>query len=446
MYHHSLLLASCAILLADTLDHPICVAGAADMPAGAVATASSTARGTTPAGAKDGDRFSVEPAAGWRGADGSESWWWQVEFPEPLWVSAILQVNGDQPTSLASAPRRYVWQWSADGQTWNDLKETATQDERRLFRLHRWAEPCRAKSLRIVIHQATGTAPVLREVEVYADPAKVCFPDWIIAVSTTTENQSLPGPAEAFVKLARECDGWQQTPAQVIWLGDFNEAFVAAQPQPLCALLSGNFLEWCQQSREPWRGVQEVLQHKNLPLWASCGGAQALAILQETGVDRPWDCPRCRDPHDPHSPVYSHIGHVGPSKCGAYDQNVWERGTYTMQLVARDPVFAGLGDVFEVQESHVGQIAYVPPGWTRVVTNGPGALTENQCLRMNDRYIYAAQFHIEMTGTPENSQRILGNFLRLAREWGGYNPQGQPVPSPESCSSADDATPRPQQP
>ena len=78
----------------------------------------------------------------------------------------------------------------------------------------------------------------------------------------------------------------------------------------------------------------------------------------------------------------------------------------------------------------MGQIAYVPPGWTRVVTNGPGALTENQCLRMNDRYIYAAQFHIEMAGTPETSRKIMSNFLRLAHEWGGYNPQGRPIPGP----------------
>jgi GMP synthase-like glutamine amidotransferase len=87
----------------------------------------------------------------------------------------------------------------------------------------------------------------------------------------------------------------------------------------------------------------------------------------------------------------------------------------------------GLPDVFEVMESHVGQIAYVPDGWVRLATKGPGAFTENQCLRLADRPIYAAQFHIEMSGTPENSRRIMGNFLRLAKTWGGYNPQGQPA-------------------
>ena len=60
----------------------------------------------------------------------------------------------------------------------------------------------------------------------------------------------------------------------------------AFSPTPPAAIVgSGNTLEWCQQPREPWRGIQEMLQHRNLPIWAACGGAQALAILQETGVD-----------------------------------------------------------------------------------------------------------------------------------------------------------------
>ncbi len=161
--------------------------------------------------------------------------------------------------------------------------------------------------------------------------------------------------------------------------------------------------------------MQEVFTNGNLPIWGSCGGAQALAILQETGVDKPWDCPRCRDPQNPKSPVYSHIGHTGAANCGDYSKNLWERGKFKVRLVTRDPAFDGLPTIFEVMESHIGQIAYVPKGWVRLVTNGPGALTVNQCLRVKNRHIYAAQFHIEMAGTPETSRKIMTNFLSLAR-------------------------------
>lgn len=192
--------------------------------------------------------------------------------------------------------------------------------------------------------------------------------------------------------------------------------------------------------------MQEVLANRHLPMWGACGGAQILAILQETGVDRPWDCPRCRDPAAPLLPVYSHIGHTDDGPCGDYSHCIAERGVTKLRVVAQDPVLDGLAPVFEIVESHVGQIAYVPSGWDRIVTKGPGAHTENQCLRVQDRYIYAAQFHIELPGTPDNSRRIMSNFLSLAKQWGGYNPAGQPVPRPRPLEgdsqhrSATDAT------
>jgi GMP synthase-like glutamine amidotransferase len=68
-------------------------------------------------------------------------------------------------------------------------------------------------------------------------------------------------------------------------------------------------------------------------------------------------------------------------------------------------------------ESHCGQLEWVPKGWRLVATAGPGTQTKIQCLRLDGAPIYAAQFHIEMAGTPENSRRIMENFLRLARQW-----------------------------
>ncbi|MCS7306502.1 MAG: discoidin domain-containing protein [Thermoguttaceae bacterium] len=81
------------------------------------ASASSTAQGTSPAGAIDKDRFNVEPAHLWKGVAGPSSWWWQVRFDEPRPIGAILQVLGAAPLELRNAPLRYVWQVSQDGQT-----------------------------------------------------------------------------------------------------------------------------------------------------------------------------------------------------------------------------------------------------------------------------------------------------------------------------------------
>jgi hypothetical protein len=411
----------------------------------------------------DGQRFSAEAGAAWKGAIAGRSvaargaegpggaqaagvgpdaagWWWQIRFDTPREVGAILQVHADHASIFRNAPRRYVWQWSPDGTLWHDLSETEVVHERRLFRLHRLAARRRVHGLRLKIAEAEGEFPTLRAVELYEEPsARVPFDDWIVVVSTL-EHDRLPGAGQEFIPLARGCPGWHDLQAQQVWLGAFDEAFVAAEPRPLCAFLSGNFKDWCQVAREPWRGTQEVLQNGHLPLWASCGGAQGLAILAEAGVDREWDCPHCRDPRNPKLSIYTHIGHTARRPCGDYSACLDERGRFNVFQLFHDPAFAGLPQEFAIMESHCGQIQWAPEGWMLIVTAGTGAKTRTQCIRVHDRFIYAAQFHIEMNGTPETSRRIMSNFLALAKRWGGYNPKARPAQPPPLWTPSYDPT------
>ncbi|MFO1500980.1 MAG: hypothetical protein U1G07_21755 [Verrucomicrobiota bacterium] len=378
--------------------------------------ASSSAEGFTPSGARDSNRFSASPGHAWQAATGVGPCWWQVEFRQPRVVGAILQITGDHPFVLRSAPLEYVWQWSLDGQSWHDFSSTRTARERRLFRLFRLDHPQPLTHLRLQIASSLGP-PVLREVELYSDRAEpVPFPDWVTVVNTT-DQPALPGAGEEFIPLARSCPGWTEIEAQQVWLGDFDESLIEAEPRPLGALLSGNFKDWCQIRRESWRGTQEILRRGRLPMWASCGGAQGLAILADAGVDRAWDCPHCRDPLAPKTPIYTHIGHTAARPCGDYSGCVFERGPHWVEQVGQDAVFMGLPRAFTVMESHCGQIEWPPTGWERIATAGAGTQTKNQCLRLVGKCVYAAQFHIEMSGTPDVSRRIMGNFLSLAKQW-----------------------------
>ena len=389
------------------------------------ASASSSLEGFPASAAVDGERFSTRTGTAWKGQPGESNWWWQVSFAQPRDIGAILQITGDHEFVLRNAPKRYVWQGSRDGIKWFDLKETFTENERRIFRLHRLRQKHRVQFLRLKIDVAVDDFPAVREVEFFADPkATVLFPDWIIAVNTTHE-RTLPNHGQEFIPLAKSCEGWAHLQAQQVWLDSFDEAFVSAEPRPLCAFLSGNFKDWCEVQREPWRGTQEILRKKRLPMWASCGGAQGLAILAETGVDKPWDCPHCRDPLRPRTPIYTHIGHTVQKPCGDYSGCVFERGPHWIQQVGTDSVFEGLPVEFQAMESHCGQIDWPPKGWTLIATAGRGTKTRTQCLRVKDRYVYAAQFHIEMAGAPATSRRVMSNFLRLAKAWGGYNPNGR---------------------
>jgi hypothetical protein len=299
-----------------------------------------------------------------------------------------------------------------------------------MFRIHRFSKAITARFLRLRIDAAEGKFPTLREVEVYdKTDAKILFDDWIITVYTDEECKIAQEP-DAFTQLARQCKGWENVAAQQIWLDTFNEAFVSTEPRPLCAFLSGNFRDWCERTREPWRGTQEVLTKGRLPMWAACGGAQGLAILADVGVDKEWDCPHCRDPKNPKLRIYDHIGHTKQCKCGDYSGCIHEKGRYEVRQLRKDPAFAGLPRDFAIMESHCGQIMYPPKGWVLVVTKGDKGHTVHQCLRVIDRPIYAAQFHIEMAGTAENSRQIMGNFLKLAKEWGGYNAKAKAMAEP----------------
>ncbi len=238
-------------------------------PPAPVVSASSVLGGFTAEGAINGERFSAEPGSAWKGGRDATNWWWQIQFDQPHAIGALLQVSGDHPFVFRNAPRRYAWRGSADGRTWFELKETRTENERRIFRIHRLRRPIDVQYLRLEVSAVAGDFPTLREVEFYSKPkAAVDFADWMVVVDTT-EKEKLPGEGQGFISLARGCPGWERIQAQQIWVGN-----------------------------------------------------------------------------------------------------------------------------------------------------------------LEDRYIYAAQFHIEMAGTPENSRRIMANFLALAKTWGGYNDKGKQVKAP----------------
>lgn len=259
---------------------------------------------------------------------------------------------------------------------------------------------------------AGGPSPVVTLAE---SPASG---DWVLVVNST-HDPKLPGHGQEFVPLARSIPRWKNLGAKQVWVAHLTPKQVESEPRPLAIFFSGSFKDWCEVDRRHWRGAEKILKRGRIPIWASCGGAQALAILAETGTRKPWDCPHCRDPLRPRLPIYTHIGHKtpGPHRCGDYSECIFERGPHQVRQIGSDPVFAGLPDTFEVMESHCGQIEFPPAGWRPIATAGEGTQTRNQCLRWGDRPIYAAQFHIEMAGTPETSRTILSNFLTLAERW-----------------------------
>ncbi len=360
------------------------------------------------------------PAAGapaWDGGSAGVPWVWEQLFPAQRTIGGLVQTLGNDPLVLRQAPLDYEWQVTTDGRKWRTLPETRVRNESRRVRTIRLSFPVRARGLRLVVNAARDQRPIVQKLDILDHPdAVVRLPPWVLLVNST-EDSTLPNHGQEFLPLVRSCPGYENVAAQQIWVTDLTPELLRVEPSPLAVFLSGTFKDWCQVDRSHWRGVERVLAAPKVPIWASCGGAQALAIIADGGTLRSWDCPHCRDEDRPKTPIYGHIGHTGPgpAACGDYSRCAFEKGPRFIVPAANEPLFEGMPSTFQVMESHCGQLMYAPDGWDVVAGGGSDALTRIQCLRLRGHYVYAAQFHIEMAGTPEVSRQLMRNFLSLAR-------------------------------
>lgn len=406
-------------------------------------TASSSQLNYDPAGAFNGNRFDSSLNNCWKGIAGQSGWYWQMNYTQPHQIGSLLMIMGEpQPDNpqlelyQINAPLDYIWQYSNDGTTWTNIDETLVEFEPRIFRIQRFASPITAKYFRLNITDCFGLYPTIREIEFYdSTTANISFPNWLVAVDITNEIDGPYGNTEWFFDRARQCTGWTDVQGQQIWVPIFCESYLNVEPYPLCVFVSGSFDEWCQVSRDYFSGMSEVLTNGNVPMWASCGGAQLFGLLSEPGWINPWDCPRCRERlnhNPPYSPIYGYIGYIDPSieplACASYENNIYEQGDYRITKVGTDPAFTGLTDPFYAFEWHCGQLNYLPTGWHQIggAPAGEQYRTQMQCFRKDNKYIYGAQFHIEndssSSGTNNNSRTIMVNFLNLAVQSGGYHP------------------------
>ena len=331
----------------------------------------------------------------------------------PRRIEGILQRNGTDAFVLKNSPRASRWEWSEDGRQWQTVPGTEMKDDGRILRAYRTTQPLVAQHLRVRFENGTAAGEAIFD----AEPNRNEIGRWVLIVNST-DDRRLPGHGQEFLPLVRSVPGWEQTRGQQVWVGSVTPELVEAEPKPAAIFFSGSFKDWCEVDRLDWAGVEQVLGRRSGPIWASCGGAQALAILAENGTSQPWDCPHCRDARQPKVPIYTHLGHTVPGKaCGDYSGCVFEKGPTNVRVIGTAPIFEGLGGEFKVMESHCGQIAYPPRGWELLATAGAGSLTHVQCVKLKGAPIYAAQFHIEMEGTPESSQRIMKNFLDQAEAW-----------------------------
>ena len=149
-------------------------------------------------------------------------------------------------------------------------------------------------------------------------------------------------------------------------------------------------------SRELDAQFYPLIRETRIPIFGICGGMQLIgqAYGSEVGPLR-----KLREGEADPNPGY----HPGQFK---------EWGFLPVQIVRRDPLFAGLPDEIVVRQSHAFQVMQVPDE-LELLASSPECVV--QAFKHRQRLIYGTQFHPEVNNEQHPHGRVVvENFLRLA--------------------------------
>ncbi len=145
-------------------------------------------------------------------------------------------------------------------------------------------------------------------------------------------------------------------------------------------------------------GYRWAIMQSGIPQIGLCGGHQLIgelfgstvALMRELAADE-------IDPHQAYGPGWFK-----------------EWGVHPVRVLARDPLFEGLGDFVRVQELHRCQLNRAPDGFRLLASTDECPV---QAFVHEDGPLYGVQFHPEHASeTYPDGWRILDNFFAIARQ------------------------------
>ena len=174
---------------------------------------------------------------------------------------------------------------------------------------------------------------------------------------------------------------------------------------PLRAILiGGTSVPWSEINLPDMHGVSDVITTTRVPMLGLCGGHQLIGVCFNNdlrSLERLDDARmRALAPGEPDlNPDYHPGLYV-------------EAGMWPVEIVADDPIFAGLGRTIMVRQSHASEVKQLPPGFIHLARNDN---CEIQAMRHAGRILYGTQFHPEVwTDYYPDGKRLMENFFRLA--------------------------------
>ena len=169
--------------------------------------------------------------------------------------------------------------------------------------------------------------------------------------------------------------------------------------KPAFLALSPNGMPWCKYKGRNhvdlmnfFKTLKVIVEEMDIPVIGICGGHQALAL--------------------------AFGGKVGPIRggeddCFPYGHNPTERGRHNVHVVAKDPLFAGMGPSLNLVQNHYDEVKRLPPGFVCLAKN---QLCPYQIIRHPTKPAYGVQAHTEYyLSTRPDGGTLLRNFLHIVQ-------------------------------
>ncbi|MBC7286451.1 MAG: gamma-glutamyl-gamma-aminobutyrate hydrolase family protein [Armatimonadetes bacterium] len=175
--------------------------------------------------------------------------------------------------------------------------------------------------------------------------------------------------------------------------------------RPRAVFITGFGYSWSEIHVPDLYNLNDFLHSTEVPVYGACGGHQLIGFCFNRNLRR---VKRLRDePMRRLRPGETDLGPVSHNP-GYYIA----RGFTEVQVVAKDPIFDGLGRKIRVLEAHYCEVKKLPPGFKLLATSQECKI---EMMRHCERPIYGAQFHAEVWQEPYmDGKRIMSNFFRIA--------------------------------
>jgi len=187
---------------------------------------------------------------------------------------------------------------------------------------------------------------------------------------------------------------------------------------PAFLALSPNGIPWCK-----YRGrnrtdldnflsaLRVIIEKMDIPVIGICGGHQALPLAFGGKV----------------GPING-----GEDDCLPYKHKPTEKGRHDIQVIAKDPIFTGMGKSLNLVENHFDEVKRLPPGFLHLARDG---LSLYQIIKHPTKPAYGVQAHTEYfySGRPDGGT-LLRNFIKIVWQHnriahrGPVKQMGDPVP------------------